>query len=84
MATISSIKGDYGRFLIDKVNEKVTSLTKKFIDETITCKHKISCLDRQCISNMSEVKRVSANTVIKPVLIAVLLLLTWKTHLDFH
>lgn len=58
MATISSIKGDYGRFLTDKVNEKITSLTKKFIDETITCKHKISCLDRQHILNMSEVKRV--------------------------
>lgn len=58
MTTISLIKGDYGRFLTDKVNEKVTSFFKKFIDETITCKHKILCLGSTCISNMSEVKRV--------------------------
>ena len=37
METISSIKGEYGRFLTDKVNEKITGFFKKFIDETITC-----------------------------------------------
>ena len=58
MASISMIKGDFGRVLTDKINEKVERLIRKYIDETITCKKHVSYIDNHVIMNMAELKRV--------------------------